>query len=93
MRYIAAAALHAKALKVLAVIEQAEDKILHEGKCVDSLTLLPSNWREELRIWPLGKPSPREQERIKRNFEITKAAHRRLCKYYDNILSRLIDLQ
>lgn len=93
MRYIAAVALHAKALKVLSVIEDAEERIKNRERHNDRLNILPKNWQEELSIWPLGKPSHIEQERIKRNLDITKAAHRRLCRYYDNLLSRLIDLQ
>ena len=92
MRYIAAAALHQKALNVLSVIEDAEERMKNSHNYFDRISWGHSNWREELRIWPLGKPSAAEQERERHKLAITKAAHARLCKYYQNILSRLIDI-
>jgi len=93
MRYIAAAALHQKALNVLSVIEDAEERIAIRNRYVDNFNLVPSDWREELRIWPLGKPSAAAREKEMQKLAITKAAHARLCAYYGRILSRLIDLQ
>ena len=92
MRYIAAAALHQKALNVLSVIEDAEERIANDGKFVDSFGILPKNWQEELSIFPFGKPTLAAQERAKQKLDITKAAHVRLCAYYGRILSRLIDI-
>jgi len=93
MRYLAAAALHQKALNILSVIEDAEERMKNANNYFDRLNLVHSNWREELSIWPLGKPSLAEIEREKRKFDITKSAHARLRASYNRILSRLIDLQ
>jgi hypothetical protein len=93
MRYVAAAALHTKALKVLSIIEDAEKRIQGKEKGIDHLKLVPKNWQQELAIWPFGKPSAAEREREVRNLDITKAAHARLCAYYGRILSRLNDLE
>jgi len=93
MRYIAAAALHQKALKVLSLIEDAEQRIEGKDKEISLFGFTPKNLKEEFDTWFMGKPSTAEQERTKHNLEITKAAHARLCAYYGRILSRLIDLQ
>jgi hypothetical protein len=93
MRYIAAAALHQKALQILSVIEDAEERMKGMKDGIAFFGLVTANWREELSIFPCGKPSAAEQERAKQNLETTKAAHARLCAYYGRILSRLIDLQ
>ena len=92
MRYIAAAALHQKALKVLSLIEDAEERINKRQKKIDRLQIVPRNWQEELSIWPLGKPNDDEKRQMKEKKAATEAAHARLCKYYQNILSRLIDI-
>ena len=88
MRYIAAAALHAKALNVLVVIEDAEERLAHFAhlKALQAKTTS----RNELDLWPCGIP---DFAPILHNESITKAAHARLCAYYGRILSRLIDLQ
>lgn len=93
MRYIAAAALHAKALKVLAVIEEAEGRIEEIDKYLERCEIPIKNLKHEFELWFLGKPSLAEQERYKRHKATHEAAHRRLCAYYSKILSRLIDLQ
>jgi hypothetical protein len=88
MRYIAAAALHQKALKILSVIEDAEAKMAHFKHLKDLRS--KTTFRNELDLWPCGMPNFAP---ILHNESITEAAHKRLCKCYDNILSRLIDLQ
>jgi hypothetical protein len=92
MRYVAAAALHQKALQILSVIEDAENRIEGTKQEIDLMGLVCKNWREELSIWPMGKPSDREIEKTKAQKSAHEAAHKRLCKYYQNILSRLIDI-
>jgi len=93
MKTLASAMLLQKAMKVVSVIEDAQSRIEGTKKEIQLFGLVSKNWREELSIFPLGKPSAAEQERTKHNLEITKAAHARLCAYYGRILSRLIDLQ
>lgn len=93
MRYIAAAALHAKALKVLSLIEEAEHRIEGKEKEIALFGFTPKNLREEFDTWFMGKPSAAEQERERKKKAATEAAHRRLCAYHSKILSKLIDLQ
>jgi hypothetical protein len=88
MRYISAAALLSKAMKVVSTIEDAEERLAHFAhlKALRAKTT-PHN---ELDLWPCGIP---DFAPILHNESITKAAHARLCAYYGRILSRLIDLQ
>jgi hypothetical protein len=87
MRYVAAAALHQKALQILSVIEDAEEKMAHFAHLKDLRA--KTTFRNELDLWPCGMPNFAP---ILHNECITAAAHERLCKYYQNILSRLIDI-
>lgn len=93
MKYIAAAALHQKALQILSVIEYAEERIEDKEKEIALCGFTPKNLKEEFDTWFMGKPSDREIEKIKAQKAAHEAAHHRLCKYYDNLLKRLIDLQ
>jgi hypothetical protein len=90
MRYIAAAKLHAKALQVLVVIEDAEKRIETFERYIRVHSASYANWREELAALPLGK---QPIEPMQRQVDITKAAHARLRGYYKNILSRLNELK